>query len=59
MTTPARTPAQTHTGQEIWFLTGSQGTGMYGDDTLRQVAHQSQQIAERLDAAPEIPLRVV
>ncbi|MEH0573319.1 MULTISPECIES: L-arabinose isomerase [Streptomyces] len=45
------------TGQEIWFLTGSQG--LYGEDTLRQVAFQSQQIAERLDATDDIPLRIV
>ncbi|MFJ1812501.1 MULTISPECIES: L-arabinose isomerase [unclassified Streptomyces] len=51
------TPATTHAGQEIWFLTGSQA--MYGEDTLQQVAQQSQQIADRLDAAPQIPLRVV
>ncbi|WBO66181.1 L-arabinose isomerase [Streptomyces camelliae] len=44
-------------GQEIWFLTGSQS--LYGDDTLRQVAEQSQKIAELLDDAPEIPLRIV
>jgi L-arabinose isomerase len=44
-------------GQEIWFLTGSQS--LYGDDTLRQVAEQSQKIAELLDGAPEIPLRIV
>jgi len=42
---------------EIWFLTGSQG--LYGPDTLRQVAEQSQGIAERLDDAPEIAARVV
>jgi L-arabinose isomerase len=30
----------------IWFLTGSQG--LYGEDTLRQVAEQSQQIARAL-----------
>ncbi|MEU6349163.1 L-arabinose isomerase [Streptomyces sp. NPDC047072] len=42
---------------EIWFLTGSQG--LYGDDVLEQVSHQARQIAERLDAAGPIPLRVV
>ncbi|MFD4604664.1 L-arabinose isomerase [Streptomyces sp. NPDC058464] len=42
---------------EIWFLTGSQG--LYGEETLTQVAHQSQRIAERLDASAEIPLRIV
>ncbi|KAA9380973.1 L-arabinose isomerase [Microbispora cellulosiformans] len=30
----------------FWFLTGSQG--LYGEDTLRQVAEQSQRIAETL-----------
>ncbi|MDA0642632.1 MULTISPECIES: L-arabinose isomerase [Nonomuraea] len=30
----------------IWFLTGSQG--LYGEDTLRQVAEQSRRIAEAL-----------
>jgi L-arabinose isomerase len=45
------------TAREIWFVTGSQG--LYGEETLRQVASQSQVIAEALDAAPEIPVRVV
>ena len=31
---------------EIWFLTGSQP--LYGEETLRQVAEQSQQVVERL-----------
>src|SRR5690242_2229560 len=31
---------------QIWFLTGSQS--LYGEETLRQVAEQSQQIAETL-----------
>ncbi|MBK3568818.1 L-arabinose isomerase [Streptomyces sp. MBT62] len=51
------TPATTYDSQEIWFLTGSQG--LYGDETLAQVAQQSQTISERLDEAPEIPLRIV
>ncbi len=38
--------------REIWFVTGSQG--LYGEETLRQVASQSQVIAEALDAAPDI-----
>ncbi|WP_217559417.1 L-arabinose isomerase [Streptomyces sp. GbtcB6] len=42
---------------EIWFLTGSQG--LYGEETLNQVAHQSQRIAELLDTSTEIPLRIV
>ena len=42
---------------EVWFLTGSQG--LYGEDTLRQVAQQSQAIARMLDDAGDIPVRVV
>jgi L-arabinose isomerase len=42
---------------EVWFLVGSQT--LYGDETLRQVAEQSQSIARTLDAAPETPVRVV
>ena len=38
-------------------MTGSQG--LYGEETLRQVASQSQVIAEALDAAPDIAIRVV
>ena len=45
------------TAREIWFVTGSQS--LYGEETLRQVASQSQVIAEALDAAPEIPVQVV
>ena len=42
---------------EIWFLTGSQA--LYGPETLDQVAEQSRSICERVDAAPELPVRVV
>lgn len=42
---------------EVWFLTGSQN--LYGEETLRQVAEQSQQIARTLDAASDIPVRIV
>ncbi|GEK20068.1 L-arabinose isomerase [Cellulomonas xylanilytica] len=41
--------------REIWFLTGSQG--LYGEETLRQVATQSQEIAALLEDA--LPARVV
>jgi L-arabinose isomerase len=41
---------------ELWFLTGSQG--LYGEETLRQVAEQSQQIAATL-ADGDIPVRIV
>jgi L-arabinose isomerase len=42
---------------EVWFLTGSQH--LYGEETLRQVADQSAQVARALDAASDVPVRVV
>jgi L-arabinose isomerase len=42
---------------ELWFLTGSQS--LYGQETLDQVAEQSRDIADRLDAKAEVPVRVV
>ena len=42
---------------EVWFLTGSQH--LYGEETLRQVAAQSQHIAETLDAASDVPVKIV
>lgn len=42
---------------EIWFLTGSQN--LYGDETLRQVAEQSQQIVGLLGASGDIPVSIV
>ncbi|MGQ7788447.1 L-arabinose isomerase [Nesterenkonia sp. PF2B19] len=44
------------TGKTIWFLTGSQD--LYGDETLRQVAEQSQRVASTLDAADDIPVTI-
>src|SRR5215211_2993780 len=44
-------------GAEVWFLTGSQG--LYGEETLQQVADQSQRVAAELDAADAVPVRVV
>lgn len=44
-------------GRTLWFLTGSQG--LYGPETLDQVAEQSQQVAGLLDEAPQIPIDVV
>jgi L-arabinose isomerase len=41
---------------EIWFLTGSQG--LYGPETLRQVAEQSRAVAAMLEATPGLPARV-
>ncbi len=45
------------TQPEIWFVTGSQH--LYGDEALKQVAANSQNIAQALDASPRIPLKVV
>lgn len=42
---------------EIWFVTGSQH--LYGEDVLKQVAADSQRIAEALDASSLIPPKVV
>lgn len=42
---------------EVWFLTGSQH--LYGEETLQQVAEHSQKIAESLDAASSIPVKVI
>ncbi|SEB41813.1 L-arabinose isomerase [Paramicrobacterium humi] len=42
---------------EVWFLTGSQH--LYGEETLRQVAEQSQAIARELDAAADVPVKIV
>jgi L-arabinose isomerase len=42
---------------EVWFLTGSQN--LYGEETLRQVAEQSGEIARALDADGDIPVRIV
>mgnify|MGYP003606584132 FL=1 len=43
--------------REVWFLTGSQS--LYGEETLRQVAEQSQEVARVLDEAAEVPVRIV
>lgn len=50
-------PSPTSPAQEIWFLTGSQG--LYGEETLKQVAEQSLQIATTLADVSGIPARVV
>jgi len=42
---------------EVWFVTGSQH--LYGPDTLEHVAQHSGQIAQALDEAAAIPVRVV
>nr|WP_294907651.1 L-arabinose isomerase [uncultured Lacibacter sp.] len=42
---------------EVWFVTGSQD--LYGEETLKQVAAHSQEIAAALNAASVIPVTVV
>jgi L-arabinose isomerase len=42
---------------QLWFLTGSQG--LYGEDTLRQVAAQSQVIARALHQSAEVGAEVL
>jgi len=44
-------------GLECWFLTGSQH--LYGEEALRQVAEQSQRVAETLNAAAQTPIPIV
>jgi L-arabinose isomerase len=46
-----------HKTQEVWFLTGSQH--LYGDETLKRVARNSQQIAEALDRSGKLSAKVV
>jgi L-arabinose isomerase len=43
--------------REVWFLTGSQD--LYGEETLAQVAAQSQEVARALDASSDVPVKVV
>jgi L-arabinose isomerase len=46
-----RTPLSTSVDElEVWFVTGSQS--LYGDETLRQVAEQSQAVAAGLGGLP-------
>jgi L-arabinose isomerase len=42
---------------EVWFVTGSQH--LYGPETLKQVAANSQKIAAALDRSRHVPCRVV
>jgi L-arabinose isomerase len=42
---------------EVWFATGSQH--LYGDETLRQVDAHAREVAGALDAASQIPVRVL
>ncbi len=43
--------------KEIWFVTGSQH--LYGEETLRQVASDSQEIVKGLDASKHIPVKII
>jgi len=42
---------------EVWFITGSQH--LYGEETLRQVAAHSEEIARSLNDAGDIPVKIV
>ena len=42
---------------EVWFVTGSQN--LYGEETLRQVAEHSMQVAKTLNDAEAIPVKIV
>src|SRR5688500_14292613 len=42
---------------EAWFVTGSQH--LYGEETLKQVAEHSKEIARVLDSQPGIPVKIV
>ncbi|MGZ8509638.1 MAG: L-arabinose isomerase [Chitinophagaceae bacterium] len=42
---------------DVWFVTGSQH--LYGEETLKQVASHSQQVASSLDTTATIPVNVI
>ena len=42
---------------EAWFVTGSQH--LYGEETLKQVDHDSQEIATALDRSSEVAVKIV
>ncbi len=48
---------QSNPSAEIWFFTGSQS--LYGDETLRQVAEQSQEVVRTLNLAGAIPVKII
>ena len=53
----AMTKLAEHKTQEVWFLTGSQH--LYGDETLKQVARNAQQIVHALDGSGKLPVKIV
>ncbi|KQM25778.1 MULTISPECIES: L-arabinose isomerase [Frigoribacterium] len=57
MTNDTLDPTAFLASREVWFLTGSQG--LYGEETLQQVADQSRAIADELAAASDVPVRLV
>ena len=48
---------ETSSNHEIWFVTGSQH--LYGEETLKQVADHSREIASSLTATEKLPCRIV
>jgi L-arabinose isomerase len=42
---------------EVWFITGSQS--LYGEETLKQVAANSQEIVKELDGSGSIPVKII
>ena len=42
---------------EVWFVTGSQH--LYGAETLKQVAAHSQEIANSLNGASQVPVKII
>src|SRR5690606_39525256 len=59
--TPGRTPVSRSIVPDlkknvVWFLTGSQD--LYGEETLRQVAEQSQGVVTLLRDAADIPVTI-
>ena len=43
--------------KEIWFITGSQH--LYGEETLRQVAENSQEIVKAFNASSHLPVKII
>lgn len=43
--------------KEIWFITGSQH--LYGEETLRQVAENSQEIVKGFNVSTHLPIKIV
>ncbi len=43
--------------KEVWFVTGTQH--LYGEETLKQVANDSQEIAQELNNSSQIPVKIV